>query len=128
MPTVAVMCPSARHTVSAAAAPVRAVVVRTGSDGERVATGLGLAGRGVAPTLAVSNGADPDLDGPPVDCGQTEPCTVVCFRPSPQSTYGEARTVAGIAQQRERDRIAVVTSTYHEVAGTAAALLQYWRC
>lgn len=80
-----------------------AVVVLAGGRGERLARAQALMGRGVAPTLAVSNGA----------CGTLRPYRMICFQPEPQTTRGEAEAVRRLARANGWDRIVVVTSTYH---------------
>jgi len=86
------------------------VVVLAGSPGDRLPEGLALVRRGVAPVLYVSDGAREEKRG---FCHRARPFPVVCVRPRPYSTRGEAETVARIAAARGWHRIVVVTSEYH---------------
>ena len=80
-------------------------VIVLGGDGHRDATGERLVREGVAPTLAVSVGSPDD------------PCyrrrvlfTLICFRPSPFTTQGEARWIAQNAKAKGWRSIVVVVS------------------
>ena len=91
-----------------------AVVVLAGGRKERLAEGLELMRRRVADTLVISDGeargwpeANRLCDGGAADF------RVVCFRPDPYSTQGEAQAVARLARQRGWRSIAVVTSRFH---------------
>jgi uncharacterized SAM-binding protein YcdF (DUF218 family) len=87
-----------------------AVVVLAGSPGDRLPEGIALVRRGIAPVLYVSDGerqASRDL------CRRRTPYDVVCVRPEPYSTRGEAETVERIARRRGWRRVVVVTSDYH---------------
>jgi uncharacterized SAM-binding protein YcdF (DUF218 family) len=46
-------------------------------------------------------------------CHRRTPYRVLCPRPSPYSTRGEAETVAKVAREQGWRRVLVVTSTYH---------------
>lgn len=82
-------------------------VVALGGDTHRRAKALSLARAGFAPVAALSLGS-PD-DGPcPASDGTIE---VVCFRPDPASTQGEARGLARLAAERGWHRIIVVPGT-----------------
>ncbi len=87
--------------------PADAVVVLAGGDGERLDRGLDLVREGVAPTLALSFGPD-DLCG-----GAEQPFAVVCFRPDPENTRGEAAAIARIAAEHGWTNLVLVTSTSH---------------
>ncbi len=83
-----------------------AIVVLAGGNGERLDRALELAREGVAPTLAVSFGSDRL-------CGSDPPFTLVCFRPSPDNTRGEAEAIGRLAQAHGWNDIVLVTSTSH---------------
>jgi uncharacterized SAM-binding protein YcdF (DUF218 family) len=85
-----------------------AVVVLSGSP-ERLPNGQALLADGIAPTLAASRGP---RRRPGLDCDAS---AIVCFRADPFSTVGEARRIAELADAREWDELAVVTSTFHLV-------------
>ena len=87
---------------------VDAVVVLAGGD-ERLPAALELVEAGVAPVLVL----DPDQPSWEALCGRNEPYEVVCYRPEPFSTRGEAQGVGRIARERGWESVAVVTSTYH---------------
>jgi uncharacterized SAM-binding protein YcdF (DUF218 family) len=92
-----------------------AIVVLSGDAKHRLPPGLELARKGVAPVLVVSDGARSDwapareLCAHPVGRG----FEVVCFRPRPYSTRGEARALAVMAERRHWRSLLVVTSTFH---------------
>ena len=86
--------------------PADAVVVLAGGNGERLDRALELVRDGVAPTLAVSFGSDRL-------CGSAQPFRVVCFRPSPDNTRGEAEAIGRLAQAHGWTDIVLVTSTSH---------------
>jgi uncharacterized SAM-binding protein YcdF (DUF218 family) len=85
-----------------------AVVVLSGSP-ERLPKGQALLADGIAPTLAASRGPSATARA---DCDAS---AIVCFRADPLSTVGEARRIAQLADAREWDELAVVTSTFHLV-------------
>jgi uncharacterized SAM-binding protein YcdF (DUF218 family) len=87
--------------------PADAVVVLAGGDGERLERGLELVQAGVAPTLALSFGPD-RLCG-----GGAQPFAVVCFRPEPEDTRGEAEAIARLASEHGWTNLVLVTSTSH---------------
>lgn len=88
---------------------VDAVAVLSGGD-ERLDIARRLMQEGVATTLAVSVvGAQPSV------CQAALGFPVVCFRPRPANTAGEARQIAHLADARGWDRVAIVTSSYHVV-------------
>ncbi len=80
-----------------------AVVVLAGGRGERLARAQALMAHDVAPTIAISNGA----------CGARRPYRMICFRPEPQTTRGEAEAIRRLARANNWRRIVVVTSRYH---------------
>ncbi len=109
-------------------APADAVVVLAGGRSERLDHGLRLAAEGVAPVLVISNGAEPTWPearavcrggagpaGAPtgVPAGAPTGVEVLCPRPDPQRTAGEATMVARLAAERGWRRVVVVTSDFH---------------
>lgn len=89
-----------------------AVVVLSGSS-VRLSHALELMEQDLAPTLVLSNGDLSALARERGLCTRPQPFDVICFRPSRQSTAGEARTIAGLAADRGWQTVTVVTSTYH---------------
>jgi len=87
-----------------------AVVVLAGSK-FRLPVGLELVRRGVAPVLLISDGLDPRSPRAVRLCRQG--AKVLCPRPDPYSTRGEARLVARLARERGWDSIVVVSSRFH---------------
>jgi len=92
-----------------------AIVVLGGDAEQRLPLGLKLAGAGVAPVLVVSDGAGSDWAPARALCAHPGGYTfkVVCFRPNPFSTRGEARQMKRMAAARGWRSLLVVTSTYH---------------
>ena len=92
-----------------------AVVVLAGSK-FRLPVGLRLVARGVAPVLVISDGLDPRSARSVRLCRQgslRQGATVLCPKPDPYSTRGEARLVAALARERGWDSIVVVSSRFH---------------
>lgn len=92
------------------AATADAIVVLAGSK-FRLPVGLELLERGVAPMLVISDGLDPRSPGANRLCRETT--RVLCPKPDPYSTRGEARLVARLAAERGWDSIVVVSSRFH---------------
>ena len=91
-----------------------AVVVLAGARGPRLAKGLELVRRGVAPVLVVSDGWSPTWPEANRLCaGRPAPVRVTCFHPDPYSTRGEARAFARLATRRGWRSAVVVSSRYH---------------
>src|ERR671939_278548 len=91
-----------------------AVVVLAGGKVPRLEKALGLMRRHVAPVLVISDGWDPLWPEANRLCaGHAARFAVVCFRPKPYSTRGEAEDVARLAARRRWRSIVVVTSRYH---------------
>lgn len=91
-----------------------AVVVLSGSKHERLDRGLELVRDGVAPTLVISGGFDPRQPTANRLCREGGvDFTVACFTPDPDSTRGEARTVAELARRHGWQRVLLVTSRFH---------------
>ena len=105
---------------------VDAVVVLAGGRGERIDTALALVDEGAAVNLVISAG-DRAWDGwdaiEPLCAGDIG-VRVWCVDPSPDSTRGEAATIAAFAEDRGWDRLALVTSDYH----LRRAALHFDRC
>lgn len=75
-----------------------------GGPGKRVAEGLRLARQGYAPTLVISSGGQ---------CTWTPPSGVrlICFRPNPFTTQGEARYAAELSRRNHWQSLIVVAGT-----------------
>lgn len=90
-----------------------AVVVLAGSK-KRLAKGLELMRRRLAPILVISDGLAPDWPTANRLCRfGSKSFEVICFRPDPYSTRGEAERVARMAENRGWQTVTVVTSTFH---------------
>jgi uncharacterized SAM-binding protein YcdF (DUF218 family) len=100
-----------------------AVVVLAG-DHLRLGKALELMTRRVAPTLVISDGLAPGWREANRLCRGGARFRVLCFRPDPYSTRGEARTVARMAAARGWRSVLVVTSKYH----VTRARLLFDRC
>ena len=97
-----------------AAARADAVVVLAGGRGPRLAKGVELVRRGVAPVLVVSDGWSPTWPEANRLCaGRPAPVAVACFHPAPYSTRGEAEAFARLADSRGWRSVVVVSSRYH---------------
>ncbi len=93
-----------------------AVVVLGGGGGERLDEGLRLVRKGVAPVLVISDGNRPGWKRANALCKAGSPeFEVVCFKPDPSRTQGEAEGAARLARKHGWKRIAVVTSGYHAI-------------
>jgi uncharacterized SAM-binding protein YcdF (DUF218 family) len=91
-----------------------AIVVLAGGKKQRLEKALQLVDDGVSRTLVLSDGRDPGWPEANRLCnGPRSGLEVVCFRPEPYSTRGEAEHVAALARRHGWKRIAVVTSTSH---------------
>ena len=100
-----------------------AVVVLAG-DHLRLGKALELMTRHVARTLVISDGLAPGWRQANRLCRGGARFRVLCFRPEPYSTRGEARAIARMAAARGWSSVVVVTSTYH----VARARLLFDRC
>lgn len=89
-----------------------AVVVLAGAK-SRLPTGLELVRRGVAPVLVISDGYDPTWWAANRLCRYERELDVLCPRPDPYSTRGEARMVGALARERGWDSVVVVSSGFH---------------
>jgi uncharacterized SAM-binding protein YcdF (DUF218 family) len=86
-----------------------AVVVLSGSNHDRLSKALQLMRAHVAPVLVLSDGARTARSL----CRLRRPYRVLCFRPNPFSTRGEAEAIARLARARGWRTVDVVTSRYH---------------
>ena len=96
--------------------PLRAdaVIVLAGDRTPRLDRGLALMRAGVSRTLVISDGLDPLWPAANRLCVEGGGSfRVVCFRPKPYSTRGEARGFAGLARENGWRSVVVVTSTFH---------------
>ncbi len=90
-----------------------AVIVLSGGRRERLAKGLSLMRRRLAPTLVISDGRAPGWTQANQLCAGHASFRVVCIYPQPYSTRGEARVIARLARERRWRSVIVVTSIYH---------------
>ena len=88
-----------------------AVLVLAGQK-KRLPVALELVERGVAPVLVISDGLDPRWKQANRLCRSGGP-NVLCPRPDPYSTRGEAQMAARLAEEHGWDSLAVVTSRFH---------------
>lgn len=89
-----------------------AVVVLAGSE-NRLPVGRELVEAGVAPVLVISDGLDPRWTAANRLCRFEHELRVLCPRPEPYSTRGEARMVAALARDQGWDEVVVVSSRFH---------------
>ena len=100
---------------------VDAIVALGGDPGQRrMKSALELAKAGYAPVVVISLGGDPKVRCPPTPKG----IDVICFRPDPVNTRGEAEFVARLAAQRHWRRIIVIPDRTQ----TTRARLLFKRC
>jgi uncharacterized SAM-binding protein YcdF (DUF218 family) len=91
-----------------------AIVVLAGGRKARLEKALELVERNVSNTLVISDGEAPGWPEANRLCdGERQELEVVCFRPDPYSTWGEARGVTRLAGRHGWNSLAVVTSTFH---------------
>jgi uncharacterized SAM-binding protein YcdF (DUF218 family) len=88
-----------------------ALVVHAGGRGERLETALELMAEGAAGSLVIMDGGE-WAEGILL-CGRQAPYEVLCPRPTPETTIGEARTLAALVTARGWDEVVIVTSDYH---------------
>lgn len=80
----------------------------------RLAKGIELIQQGIAPVLVISDGLAPGYVRANRLCRKGAPgFRVVCFRPDPHSTRGEAQRIGRMVRNRKWRAITVVTSTFH---------------
>jgi uncharacterized SAM-binding protein YcdF (DUF218 family) len=91
-----------------------AVVVLSGNFA-RLDRALPLMDQGVAKTLVISDGLDPNWHEANLLCSHRRkvPYRVICFHPEPFSTRGEAESITRLAAKNAWKSIVVVTSSYH---------------
>ncbi|HWC12694.1 MAG TPA: YdcF family protein [Acidimicrobiales bacterium] len=99
-----------------------AVIVPSGDHGERLAAALRLIREGVTRVLVLDG--SPDFAEVFRLCGEPQPFEVICLRPDPDNTRGEARAAGQLAAQRGWKSVVLVTTTHHL---TRAGLL-FSRC
>jgi uncharacterized SAM-binding protein YcdF (DUF218 family) len=68
---------------------------------------------GVAPVLVISNGLRPKWRAGNRACRDPHPFTVLCPKPHPDTTQGEAEALGRLAGQNRWHQVVVVTSAYH---------------
>lgn len=90
-----------------------AVVMFVGGRGERLETALGLVRDGVSGVLVIPNGTVSEWPAANELCAGEFDFEVVCPRPDPDNTRGEARLIAELAATHDWDRVVYVTSDYH---------------
>lgn len=92
-----------------------AIIVLAGDEEHRFPRALELARAGVAPVLVVSDGALSDWAPARELCAhpRRQGFKVICFRPAPYSTRGEARGALTLVERNHWHSLLVVTSTYH---------------
>ncbi|HUQ22279.1 MAG TPA: YdcF family protein [Gaiellaceae bacterium] len=89
-----------------------AVMVLAGNR-SRLPVALDLVERGAAPVLVISDGLDPRWTTANRLCRFGGPVRIVCPRPDPYSTRGEARLAARLARERGWRSLIVVSSRFH---------------
>lgn len=99
-----------------------AVLVPSGDHGERLATALRLIREGVTRTLVIDG--SPDFAEVIRLCQESQPFEVICLRPDPDNTRGEARAAGELVERRGWRSVILVTTTHHL---TRAGLL-FSRC
>jgi uncharacterized SAM-binding protein YcdF (DUF218 family) len=97
-------------------------IVALGGDpgGDRMKSAIHLAKAGYAPIVVISLGGDPKVRCP----RRPKDLEVICFRPNPVNTRGEAEFVARLAAQRRWNRIIVIPDRTQ----TTRARLLFKRC
>ncbi|MEM9714203.1 MAG: YdcF family protein [Actinomycetota bacterium] len=101
-----------------------AIVLFVGGRGERLEAAEGLLASGAADVLVIPNGRAPSWPEAAAWCGSSGDVEVLCPEPDPDTTRGEARLIAELAEQRGWTSLIAVTSTYQ--LSRAALLLE--RC
>jgi uncharacterized SAM-binding protein YcdF (DUF218 family) len=89
-----------------------AVAIFAGGRGERLARAERLMADGLASNLVIPNGTAPEWPAGNSACREDRPYEVFCPAPTPDTTQGEARAIAGLARTRGWNRVIVVTSSY----------------
>lgn len=91
---------------------VDAVVLFAGGRGERLERAEQLMDDGIAQNLVIPNGLADEWPEGNRACTEDRPYGVRCLRPDPDSTLGEARAIAELAEEESWDTLLVVTSSY----------------
>jgi uncharacterized SAM-binding protein YcdF (DUF218 family) len=90
------------------------VMVLSGDSTHRLPAALHLMSEHVAPTLIISDGANGNAEARKLCSSGGPPAWhVLCFRPNPYSTRGEAEEFARLAAQHGWKSVAVVSSPTH---------------
>jgi uncharacterized SAM-binding protein YcdF (DUF218 family) len=92
-----------------------AVVLFAGGRGERLALAEQLMARKLAAHLVIPNGTVPEWPAGNRACTDDRPYEVHCPTPEPDTTRGEARAIAALAERNGWTRLLVVTSSYQLV-------------
>ncbi|MCX2933629.1 YdcF family protein [Mycobacterium sp. CVI_P3] len=96
-----------------------AIIVLGGDNDGRLEYGLSLAEQGYADTVVLSNAYSEDeadsADYRRACASGTPTVTVICFRPVPFTTRGEAMYLTRLAKQHHWTRVIVVSWNYHMV-------------
>ena len=92
---------------------VDAVVLFAGGRGERLDLAERLMDDGHADNLVIPNGRTPSWPEGNRACDEVRSYEVHCPSPEPDTTRGEARAIAELAETRGWDTLLVVTSSYH---------------
>jgi uncharacterized SAM-binding protein YcdF (DUF218 family) len=90
-----------------------AIIVLGGFGTKPIHKGFALATEGVADTVVVSDPYDPNTTISRDACAETHDFEVLCFRPNPNTTQGEARQIRVLMEERGWDTVVVVTARYH---------------
>jgi len=90
-----------------------AVVVLSGAKAERLDRALEMMRAHTAPLLVISDGRNPEWPQANRLCAGHTTFRVLCFKPDPYSTRGEAEAIAVLARTRGWRAVDVVTSRYH---------------
>jgi uncharacterized SAM-binding protein YcdF (DUF218 family) len=92
-----------------------AIIVLAGNEEQRFSRALELAHAGVAPVLVISDGVLSKWAPARKLCAHPRGhgFRVICFRPAPYTTRGEARGALRLAERYHWRSLLVVTSTYH---------------
>lgn len=90
-----------------------AVVLFVGGRGERLETALGLIDERQVENLVIPNGTVATWPDANRLCEGPTSFRVLCPTPRPDTTRGEARTIAALAEREGWSRLAMVTSDYH---------------
>lgn len=99
-------------------------IVVLGGAGPRISKGIALARAGYAPLLAISLAYPPSAAACQRDYAPSPRVRVICFRPAPFTTQGEARFIARLAAGDHLRSILVVSGT----SQTTRARIRISRC